>query len=247
MTTKAMETGIVLNVSGEILGPGSPYAERRVELRKEYAPVLMASQKIEKIDSPERKEQAVGYGRLLLVSSKELEIFYKGIKTQIDAVKKPVLADEHSDIDPLLTEKSRLEKLCVEYNQEEARKKAEADRIANEAALKQAQEDQLNLAIELDLAGEKEEAEQLLETPLYVPPVVTQAAPKVQGEVERFTYSMTVTDLRELLKAVLEGKAPMSCIVANESYLNGKARLEKDGFCVPGCRLEKKPKVSFRS
>ena len=247
MATKVMETAIVLRMPVEILGPGSPYEERRIEMHKEIAPILAESQKITKIDSLELKEQAVGFGQLFLVGAKTRVEFYKSIKTQIDAIKNPILADEHKDIDPLNAEKKRLEGLCVEWNTEQKRLKDEADRKANEAALKQAQEDLLNQAVELDLSGEHEQAEMILETPVYAAPVVTQGPAKTRGEVEKYNYSMVVVNQRELIQAVLDGKALGQCITINESYLNSRARTDKEGFSIPGCELKRTPKVNFRS
>lgn len=258
-TTGTQETAIVLRVPTEILGPGSVYESRRLARIKEFAPILAAVEALKVIASQEDKEQAVKLGQLLLVESKERTALFKSVKTQIDDIKKPILADEHKDVDPLDAQKKRLEGLCVTYNQEQKRLKDEADRKANEAIQKQALEDAerrrnelLDFAAEVELSGKKEQAENLMEEavsvePEYVPPVVTQAAPKTQGEVEKFTYSMTVVNRNELIQAALDGKAVEQCIIINESYLNSKARLDKEGFHVPGCRLNRTPKVNFRS
>src|SRR6202012_1584886 len=97
MPTQTMSTGaLVLQLPGELLGPGSEYEERRLALRKEWGPIVEAGQKVQVKDALSC-EEAVNLGRLLQASGKEIENFKKPVKSQIDALKKPVLAAENAD------------------------------------------------------------------------------------------------------------------------------------------------------
>lgn len=243
----SVETAIVIKVPVEVLGPGSPYEIRKAELKTEHAAILEAAKRIEAIASPEDEKKAVEFGRLLQAASKEIESFFKDVKVQIDAIKKPVLADEHAAADVIIEEKDRLGDLLTGWNQEKRRVKEEADRIAREQAEAKAREDLLARAVELEMGGETEQAEALLEEPVenHVVTVQTRIT-RVPGQVIKPTYSATVTNLLELVKAVAEGKAPLQALKADESYLNKKASLDKEGFSVPGCKLNRTEGTSFR-
>lgn len=54
-------------------------------------------------------------------------------------------------------------------------------------------------------------------------------------------WSAEVTSLMYLCQAVASGKADLSCITANITYLNGMAKLKKlEGYIVPGVLGKKK-------
>jgi len=67
------------------------------------------------------------------------------------------------------------------------------------------------------------------------------------GQVSKITYRCVVTDVKALLKAVASGTAPMNCFSLDQGWLDKKAALDKDGFSLPGCRLDKQAGTHFRS
>jgi hypothetical protein len=249
MGTAVLEGQLVLKVPAELLGPGSEYERRLNLLRKDISQLVLDASKITQVTTPEEKESANNAGRVLQASTKEVESFYKPLKQQVDAFKAPLLAHEKEFAIPVEAQKKRLGALITSYDQEVQRKVDEANRLAREEADRQARDEQLARAIELADAGEDEAAEQLLEEPVMAAPVFIQheAPAKMAGQVSRMNYSATVLDLKTLLKAVVDGKAPLACVQANESYLNSYARLEKEGFSIPGVRLNKTPATNFRS
>ena len=248
MATTTIEGALVLKVPTELLGPGSEYDRRRILLKRDVEQLVLDASKITAVTTADEAEQANNAGRVLQASMKEVEQFFKPLKVQVDDFKKPLLAHEKEFSLPLDAEKKRLgslltpwsEKLRQEREAEERRKREEADRIARE--------EQLARAVELEAAGDLEAAEQVLEEPIFSP-VVTQAVapPKVAGQVNRVNYSARVVNFKELLKAVADGRAPVACVTVDESYINGLARLNKEGFSLPGCELVKTAATSFRS
>ena len=250
MPTSTVEsTAIVIRVPVEVLGPGSPYELRKAELKKEHHAILEAASRIQSIESPEDEARTVEFGRLLQAAQKETEAFFKEIKTQIDSIKKPVLADEHAAADVIEEAKKRLGKMLTEWNRKQREIQEAANRAAREEAERLVREDLLERAVDLELSGEVEQAEALLQEPVenHVVQVQTRVATRASGQVSKTTYSATVTNLLELVKAVAAGKAPLQAIKADESYLNKKASLEKEGFSVPGCKLNRTEGTSFRS
>lgn len=247
-TAVAVLEAIVIPRTIEVLGPDGPYELRRAEIRKEYSIVVKAAEGVTAITTAEQAEEATKLGRLLQVSQKEVEAFYKPIKSGIDALKAPILAAEKTDCDTLMTQKNRLGGMLTKYQQQVERERQEAERLAREAAHKAAQEELLNRAVELDLSGDAEAAASVLEEPIIAAPVVTQASAPARfaGSIARKTYRCQVTNLMELVKAVAAGTAPLAALKADESYLNKKAGLDKDSFCVPGCKLETTSGTAFR-
>jgi len=238
---------IILITPGKLVGPGTPFEQRRIELQQEVAIVLRDSKKIT-VNSVESSEQATAAGRVLQTAQKERENFFKGIKGQIDLVKAPVLAAEKEDIGPIEAEKQRLGAEITKFNNAQRVLREAQERAAREAAEQAAREELLNRAIELEASGEAEQADQVLAEPVFVPVIIqSSVAPKVQGQVGKFTYGAEVTDLMALVKAVAAGTVPLQAIKADESYIGGLARVQKEGFCLAGCKLVKKESTHFRS
>lgn len=248
MGTQVLEKALVIQFPAEILGPKSEYDRRRLALKAEYDSVLVKAKGLAAIETADDAELAVQLGRLLQAGTKDGEELFTLVKRQCDALKKPVLDQEKAFSDPLENEKKRLGVLLTGWNQKQAQIREEEERKQREAAEKQAREDMLSRAIELEQAGDSEAAEAVLEQPVYAPVVTPSYAPaRVSGQVSRMGYSATVVDLKALVKAVADGSAPLACIVPDMSYINAKARLDKDGFILPGCKLDKNSGTSFRS
>lgn len=247
-TTTAVGTELVLKNVIEVLGPSGTYEKRRIALRNEYGQVVLAAKKLETIESTEQAEEATQYGRLLQTATKETEAFFKKVKSQIDDIKKPVLAAEKEDVGPYNTEKSRLGTLLTGYQAEQRRIREEEERKAREEAQKQAEEEALQRALELAAAGEGEAADAVLEEEVVAAPVIIQAvAPKPTGSVGRKNYSAEVFDLKALVAAVAAGTVPLMAIVANESFIGNQARAMKEAFSMPGVKLKVTESTSFRS
>lgn len=242
-------TEIIVPTHAEILGPDSPYQQGQRALRKEHMQIVAAAKELKIVDSPEDAEKATQFGRLLQAGKQEFEIFYKEVKQKIDAIKKPVLDDEKKDVAEIDAEKNRLGGLTLVYNRKVEAERREADRTAREAAEKAAQEEQLARAIELEESGDLEQASALLDEPVVAAPVFTQAAapPRMTGQVAKKTYSAQVENLMELVKAVAAGKAPLQALKADESFINAQARSFKEGFSIPGCKLQTSENVHFRA
>jgi hypothetical protein len=192
----------------------------------------------------------------------------KGLASQISETFDPIISAAHAAhkiacdqrkrlLDPLtqaellikrkvgsfLDEQERLRLAEQRRLEEEERKRAEeealATAIANEAALKEA-----------GAAPEEIDAQTALlldEAPAQVAPVLARPTfQKAAGVSATPRYSAEVTNLKELMKAVLEGKAPENCIIADMTVLNGLARSLKDHLRYPGVKLVKSTGISSR-
>jgi len=243
-----MGTALALPQIVEILAPGGEYETGRVALRRENLPIVEAAKKVTAIETAEDDEAASQLGRLLQAAGTQTEAFFKTYKTQIDALKRPILDAEKSDYHSYEIEKKRLAELHLKYVQKCRAEQAEKDRLARLEAEREAQEAALLRAIELESVEGTEAAEQALEEPLYVPPVVTSSRfVKAPGSVIKWVYKAEVENFMEMVKAVADGKLPLAFLTANQSLLDNQAKSLKDAFYVPGCKLKKYEDAHWRS
>ncbi len=241
------EFGLTKALEGQILGPESPFAVHRTELRKEWGPIVESGKDIT-ITDVDSHELAVGHGRLLQQSSKNLEEFYKPIKKQIDALKKIVLDAEKADIGAITTVKDSLGQKVQAYNREQDRLHMEAMRIAAERSRKEAEERKIADAIAAESEGFKEEAEKILnEIALEEPSIVQTYRTKKSGEVEKTRWIAIVENLSLLVQAVADGKVPIMAIEANQAWLNKQATSFQSGLNYPGVTAKDETKVHFRA
>lgn len=251
----ATQTALVVAIPVEILGPKSEYERRRLALKYDVIRNIAEAKKIIVVDSPESKETANNIGRVLQAADRERETFFKPVKSAIDAFKAPVLAAENELKASLDSEKKRLGSLITVYDAEVKRKKDEQDRIAREEAEAKAKKDaedaRLADAAILEAAGDEEGAEQLLNEPVHydVGPIVTQveAPAKMVGQVSTQRWKVTITDAKEVYRAIADGKLPMEAAPIDEGWLKRKANLDKNGFSVPGCTAEPETTTHFRA
>lgn len=247
-TSVISNSAIELKLPPEILGPGSEYEERRLALRKDWQPVVERAKQVQVIDAA-TCEEAVNLGRTLQVATKEVETFYKPIKSQIDALKRPILAAENEDNLAISTQKNQLGSQITKFNAEQQRIRDEQERVAREAAEKQAREDALNRAIELEEAGQLEQSAAVLEETEHAPAVIIQrtAPPRTAGQVGKTVYKARVDDPMKLIKAIAEGKVPMAAIEIKQGWLDRRADADKEAFDLPGCSLLKTQSTHFRA
>jgi hypothetical protein len=244
-----MEAGlsIVKRLEGEILGPESSFVILRGEQRKEWEPIVAATAAIEVKDSIGH-ETAVQHGRLLQVAGKNLEELYKPIKQDIDAVKKIVLEAEKADLGAVNAAKTELAAKVQAYAKEQERIRLEKAREEAAAARKAAEEQRLQDAIAAEEAGEKAEAEQILnEVVMPAPSIVQVPQVKAAGQVTKTTYSAQVTNLMQLVKAVAAGTVPLQALKADEPFLNSQARAFRQGLNYPGIVVKENTSTHFRA
>lgn len=148
----------------------------------------------------------------------------------------------------MVTEKNRLDAI-----EREARRKAqeEADRVAREAAKREAEA----AAKAHAPAPVVEQLRQRAETATAPPVPVTAPAPKLQGSSVVSTWKARIAgtpacdeplpdteklspaqqlEVLKLLKAIVDGRAPMAAICLNTSYLDRRAKADKSTLLIPG-------------
>lgn len=135
------------------------------------------------------------------------------------------------------------ERLAALAREAEAKARAEEERLRKEAADAAAAgraAEAAKLAARADTAADKgaSKAQELQQRAAsVVAPVVSREPPKVAGISGRENWYAECTDLMALVKAVAEGRAPISFVVANDKLLGQQARSLKKQFVCDGVRV----------
>ena len=166
---------------------------------------------------------------------KKIEDFFAPHVEAAHKVHKGLTAARAAEIAKLTPGKTYLNQIMTAWNiAQEKIRRAEEDELRKKAKIAE-EEARIQAALQAEAEGSHEEAAAIIETPVFVPPpVVAKTVPKVEGATIRTTWKHTVTDLKALCKAVAEGKAPITCIQANDVFLGQMARNGKGNIQYPG-------------
>jgi hypothetical protein len=155
----------------------------------------------------------------------------------LDESKAKIIAFFAAPLQRLNDAKNYLNQIMVTFTEEQEARRREEERRLQEEARKRAEEEALRQAIEAEQAGEKEEAEQILAEPVYVPPIrVASEIPKSKESHIRETWSCEVIDLKTLVTAIVANSAPIEAVEPNMTFLNSQARAYKQTLKIPGVR-----------
>jgi len=165
---------------------------------------------------------------------------------------KTAVAQRKEQLDPLEQAEKILKSRGVEFLTEQERIREEAERKARE----EAEAAELKRKAELEAQAKRHEANgniekaearrEAAEQVFIAPRPVVAAIQKAEGQSIKETWSAEVTDINALVKAVAEGRAPISFIKADEVALNKQAKSTKDNFPIPGVKFFSTRTMSVR-
>jgi hypothetical protein len=159
----------------------------------------------------------------------------------LDESKAKIIAFFAVPLQKLNDAKNYLNTIMVKWTEEQETKRREEERRLQEEARKRAEEETLRQALEAEAAGEKEEAEQIMAEPIYVPPIkVMSEVPKSKESHIRETWSAEGFDLMATVMAIAKGTAPLQAVQYDMTFLNGQARSYKQSLNIPGVRAVSK-------
>ena len=215
---------------------------------EQNALALVESAKAITITSPESYTSAWDFLKKLKAMQKAWEEHHAPTVTATNTAHKMAVAARDKLLTPFGVAERWVKGLIGTYDREQERLRAEAERAAQLAAQKAQEDAQLAAAVEAEQAGQREEAEAILEAPVVVPPVIFRpTTPKVAGGSIRENWKARCTDLKALIKAVAEGRAPSTLLLLNQSALDQLAKAAKQDFQVPGCQAYTESVVSARA
>jgi hypothetical protein len=142
---------------------------------------------------------------------------------------KGAIADKAKYWNPLDAAKRAVKKALGDYDAEQERiRRAEEARL-QEIARKEEEERKLAEAIAAEQSGDKQEAEAIMEEPVYVAPVVVKKeVPKVEGVVFRTVWKFRIID---------EKKIPREYLTPDSVKIGGVVRSMKKATNIPGIQV----------
>ena len=173
---------------------------------------------------------------------------HKPIKQAAKNAHTIAVAAEKKFLDPLTKAKNVIRNSLVCWTTEQERIRQETERKQREEAQRKEEEERLAAAAEAEKQGRSEaEVDLILDTPEPVAPVaVTPSYTKVAGVSTRETWKAEVIDMKQLCRAIVEGKAPVEAVSPNMPVLNSMARKSKADLEIPGVKAIKETGVSAR-
>tara|TARA_R110000868_G_scaffold78701_3_gene224233 strand:- start:498 stop:1409 length:912 start_codon:yes stop_codon:yes gene_type:complete len=200
-------------------------------------------------------QQAVELGQVLTGFVKDAEAHFDPDCNRAYTLWKSLTTKRKDFLDPLQAGIEALKGRAVRWFQTEEQKRREeqhrrdieAQRLANEEAARKEQ-----AAAALRTQGDHETANELVQEAQEIrqspPPAapVQSAAPTVAGAGVRANWVHEVTDLKALVKAVAEGKVSPEAIQANDTYLRGRAKTDKNTWACPGVRFYDKGTMALK-
>lgn len=139
--------------------------------------------------------------------------------------------------EPLDQKRAIVEPKWLEFHQEQEQRRS-AEQAKLQAAEQKRQEDiRLSQAEVAEASGDKRTAEDLLNQPIVVAPVILPAMPKVNGSSVKTTWHHEVVNLQQLVKAVAEGRVPLQALQPNDVFLGQQARSQKNSLNYPGVKI----------
>lgn len=179
---------------------------------------------------------------------KETESFFKPMKQKAHDAWKEVCSQETSVIAPVKTVIGLIQGKIIHWDAEQARIQREAQRILEEQARQRAEEERLAQAVALEESGAGVEVvEAVLEQPIVAVPVAApQTFQKSSAAIVRETWKAEITDLHALVKAAAKDKNLMAYLSVNQSALDAMARAAKDTLSIPGVKAVSSKSVATR-
>lgn len=166
------------------------------------------------------------------------EGYWAKIKKSAHETWKGIVAKEKDVLDIVDQKKENQRADAKVWTDEQERIRREEERKAQAIAQKQADDEALARAAELEREGDHETAAAVIAAPPPAPRVVVPTAvPAGYGNMTRKYYSAVVVDLLALAKAVVAGKVPVAAIAGNQTYLNSQATQLKETMNYPGVRV----------
>lgn len=135
-------------------------------------------------------------------------------------------------------EEARLKKIKEDQEKAWRDKQEKAQKEADELAAAGKAEEAAKAQAVADKAGDKAEERAQQAAEVFVPaPVVAPTAQKPQGMHYQERWSGECTDLMALVKAVADGKAPITFLSANQPGINKQATATKNALQFPGIKF----------
>lgn len=207
--------------------------------------VLKVAERME-IASPADYRWAADELRQVKTKMKELDSDRRKITSKLDAAKKSIMDLFREPLQFLADAETVIKRKMLAWQQEEERKRREAEALARENQRKEQERLQAQ-AKKAEQRGKVEQAEALRQQADATPAIAPPAPQKVAGLSTREDWEAEVVDKMALVKAVAAGKVPIEALDVNMPLLNKMARALKQSLAWDGVKARAVQRIASRS
>lgn len=165
--------------------------------------------------------------------------FFKGMKDPAYAAWKKICSNENLVCDPTETGIKQIKSEIVRWDAEQERERLAEQRRLEEVARKQAEDERLAEAIQMEAQGASQEViAEVMEAPVVVREIVVaeRTYEKSAAVIYRDNWGGSCDDLFKLVQFVAKNKQHLNLLSANGPALNQLAKALKENMQIPGCR-----------
>lgn len=223
-----------------------------LSVMKEEINAIVIEAKSFTIKSEEENNKAFSF---LVVVKKLINKVHDAFDPVVEAAHnshKIAVAKRKEQLEPLEQAEKIVKQLGVNYLAEQQRIKEEAERKARAEAeaAERKRKDELEAQAKRHEANgniaKAEERREMAEQVFIAPRPVVANVIKAEGQSLKEVWSAEVTDLHALIKAVAEGRAPITLVMADQVALNKQAKATKNAFPIPGVKFFSTKSMSVR-
>src|SRR3972149_1663128 len=214
--------------------------DTEIETKKADSRAVMTLGKVETLKISNNDAYVMGghYRRAIKDGIKEMEAQHEDNIRRWREGHVKALAERDDRLQPYMQAVTILGRKLLNYKREQDRLQIEEIKRIREELAKQEEERRLAEAIEAEVAGDKETAEELISAPIEIPPVILpKATPKLERTAIKTYWKCEVVDIRALLLGVLNDSVPMQAIIPNMPLLGQIVRTLKDEMRYPGVKV----------
>jgi len=199
---------------------------------------------------PEKAKALIIQSNDDFIKAGEILTVIKSLRKEIDATFDPIITKAHEAHKEAIAQKKKVDAPLVEaegivkprmaaWNAEQERLRREEEERLREIARKEEEERRLKEAIAAEQAGNKEEAQAIIEAPIEVAPIIVEkTTPKPAGVSFTKQWKFRITD---------PNKIPRQYLKVDEVAIGGVVRSLKDKTNIPGVEVYAVDGVSGRA
>lgn len=195
------------------------------------------------IKSQEDYDKAAQFIKAVKLLQKKVNETFGPIVSKAYAAWKEAKAQEKKHLDPLVEAEQIVKRASIGWYEEQERirqDKERKEREAADAAEKKRKKELKSQAKGWEEKGNTEKAEErraAAEQVHVAPRPVLDTAQKAVGQSIKENWKADVTDLRSLVKAVADGRAPLNFLTPDMTVINRQAKATKDSMKFDGIKF----------
>jgi len=146
---------------------------------------------------------------------------------------------------PLIEAETIIKPSIARYMSEVERKRREEESRIRKEMERQAEEEALDAAIEAEAEGASpEDVQAIVDAPVFIPPPIAPAGPKLEGISIRKVTKFRVVDMKALVQAIARGQVTIAAVMSNDTVIGAQARSLKTSLRWPGVEVWEEDSVA---